>query len=177
MRKGKFGICLCFYGILAFILAILGQSLLGALLLVFVLVAEKDEWAAKQTMQAFFLALFSAAVSFVLNLLNTFAFTYFAAASYSIFEGWVVKIVDIAVLVFAIIGIVKNAKDQDAGIPVFSSLADKIYGHFAPKAGTGYNPYVNPQNAQPQQNQYAPTSHNNESSEQEQNSPYTFNNK
>ena len=32
MKKGKFGVCLWFYAVLAFVLAFLGQILLGALL-------------------------------------------------------------------------------------------------------------------------------------------------
>ena len=57
MRKGKFNIVLPFYAIVGFVLAMLGQVLLCGLLLGFVLVAERDEWASRQCMQAFFLSL------------------------------------------------------------------------------------------------------------------------
>lgn len=57
MRKDRFNICISFYAVLAFVLAILGQTLLCGMLLGFVIVIQKDEWLTKQVMQAFFLAL------------------------------------------------------------------------------------------------------------------------
>ena len=68
MQKGKFGIYLWFYAMLAFVLAFLGQVLLAGLLLGFVIVAEKDEWVIKQVMQAFGLAIFASVVGEVLDL-------------------------------------------------------------------------------------------------------------
>ena len=57
MRKDRFNICISFYAVLAFVLAILGQTLLCGMLLGFVIVIQKDEWLTKQVMQAFFLLL------------------------------------------------------------------------------------------------------------------------
>ena len=68
MQKGKFGIDLWFYAMLAFVLAFLGQVLLAGLLLGFVIVAEKDEWVIKPVMQAFGLAIFASVVGEVLDL-------------------------------------------------------------------------------------------------------------
>ena len=59
MRKDRFNICISFYAVLAFVLAILGQTLLCGMLLGFVIVIQKDEWLTKQVMQAFFLGLSS----------------------------------------------------------------------------------------------------------------------
>ena len=70
MQKGKLGICLPFYAIVGLILALLGQTLLCGLLMGFVIVAEKDEWTSRQTMQAFFLSLFVSVVSYILDVLN-----------------------------------------------------------------------------------------------------------
>ena len=44
MRKDRFNICISFYAVLAFVLAILGQTLLCGMLLGFVIVIQKDEW-------------------------------------------------------------------------------------------------------------------------------------
>ena len=41
MKKDRFGICLTFYAVLAFVLAILGQTLLGGLLLAFAILVER----------------------------------------------------------------------------------------------------------------------------------------
>ena len=51
MRKDRFNICISFYAVLAFVLAILGQTLLCGMLLGFVIVIQKDEWLTKQVMQ------------------------------------------------------------------------------------------------------------------------------
>lgn len=44
MRKGKYGIVYAFYATAAFVLAILGYTQIIALLLAFVIIAERDEW-------------------------------------------------------------------------------------------------------------------------------------
>lgn len=68
MRKDRFNICISFYAVLAFVLAILGQTLLCGMLLGFVIVIQKDEWLTKQVMQAFFLALVESIISCVTNI-------------------------------------------------------------------------------------------------------------
>ena len=55
---------------LAFVLAILGQTLLCGMLLGFVIVIQKDEWLTKQVMQAFFLALVECIISCVTNIFS-----------------------------------------------------------------------------------------------------------
>lgn len=50
MRKGKLGVVVCLYPILGFVCVILNQPLLCALIFGFVLVAERDEWAGRQTL-------------------------------------------------------------------------------------------------------------------------------
>ena len=56
--------------VLAFVLAILGQTLLCGMLLGFVIVIQKDEWLTKQVMQAFFLALVESIISCVTNIFS-----------------------------------------------------------------------------------------------------------
>ena len=70
MQKGKYGIYLWFYAAIAFILAILGQTLLCGLLLGFVIVAERDEWLSRQVIQAFCLCFFNAVVSTILGIFD-----------------------------------------------------------------------------------------------------------
>lgn len=70
MKKGTFGIKLSFYAVLAFVLAFLGQTLLLGLLLGFVIVAEKDEWLTRQTMQAFFLTIAVSVIQGALSLIS-----------------------------------------------------------------------------------------------------------
>ena len=69
MQKGKLGICPWVYPLLAFLLAIFGQPLMCLVLFLFALGAEKDEWAARQTLQAFLLALVSSLMDYVFGTL------------------------------------------------------------------------------------------------------------
>ena len=67
MKKDRFGISITFYAVLGFVFAILGQTLLGGLLLGFSIVAVQDEWLTRQTLQAFFLSLISGFVSVIIG--------------------------------------------------------------------------------------------------------------
>lgn len=62
MRKGKLGLVLCLYPILAFACVIVSQPLLCALIFAFVLLAERDEWTGRQTLQALILSAVTALV-------------------------------------------------------------------------------------------------------------------
>lgn len=70
MEKGKLGIRLSFYAVAAFILAFLGYSTVLALLAGFVLIVEKNEWASRQVIQAFFLCIFADIVNGILNIFD-----------------------------------------------------------------------------------------------------------
>ena len=148
MTKGKYGIALSFYAALAFVLAILGQTLLCGLLLGFVIISEKNEWLTRQVMQAFFLTLFTAVVSNVLNAIHIFRDIPFVGGVFGTILNIIEGAVGLLVLVFAIIGIVKVLKDQDAGIPVFSGWANKAFGYIEQKVYTQMPPQA------PQQPQY-----------------------
>ena len=52
MNKPKTGMYLWFYAVLAFVLAIFGQTLLCGLLLAFVILTERDSWLTCQVIQA-----------------------------------------------------------------------------------------------------------------------------
>lgn len=158
MQKGKYGICLPFYAILAFVLAFLGQILLCALLLGFVIAAEKDEWLTKQVMQAFFLSLFYSLITTIFSvsaISNLFGGAWYMSGILGIFGtifSIITGLVSLAVLIFVIIGIVRVAKGLDAEIPVFHSLANRAFGLVAQKV---YN-NVPPQYQYPPQYQQNP---------------------
>lgn len=122
LRKGKLGIVLNFYPIVAFVLAILGQPLLCGLILGFVLLVEKDEWTTRQCMQALFLTLVSSVLSYVFGIL-----------AYIPIIGWLIDILigilSLVILIFAIISLTKVVKGQEADMPVMSKWAYKAYGY------------------------------------------------
>lgn len=136
MEKGKLGIRFGFYGVLAFVLAYLGYTTLLFLLAGLVVLVEKDEWTSRQVLQAFFLGV---AGTLLKEFVGVFDFIYkvdipFIARAWSWFVEGVYAIIYIAILVFAIIGIVKNAKGKEANIPLASHLADWAYGVVRKKA-------------------------------------------
>lgn len=47
--------------------------------------------------------------------------------------GIIEGLVDLAVLVFAIVAIIKNLKGEDANIPLAKNVADWVYGVVTPK--------------------------------------------
>lgn len=161
MQKGKFGICLPFYAILAFVLAWLGQTLLCALLLGFVIVAEKDEWTSRQTMQAFFLSLVMGIVNSVLDILNIFERIPFIGTVFDVIFGVITSIISLLILIFVIVALVRVAKGREAALPLLSKLANRAFGLVeqkfytqAPPAAPGYPqqpPVQAPPAAYPQQ--------------------------
>lgn len=154
MRKGNYGICFCFYAVLAFVLAFLGQTLICALLLGFVIVAEKDEWAVRQVMQAFFLALCSSVVSGVLGIFGFLQNIPFVGGAVGTVFSFISGIVSLLILIFAIIALVRVVKEQDAALPGLSHLAERAFGMIqrrvpqypqAPQYPVNGNPPQNPQ--------------------------------
>ena len=128
MRKDRFGICLSFYAVIAFIFTILGQSTLGALLLGFVILVQQDEWLTRQVMQAFLLNLFYLILSTVLDLFHFLYNIPLLGAAVSSVIGLVESVIWLVLLVFALIGLLNVAKGKDAGVPLCKSFADKAFG-------------------------------------------------
>lgn len=141
MKKDRFGICLTFYAVLAFVLAILGQTLLGGLLLGFAILAVQDEWLTKQTMQAFFLSLISGLVS---TIVSAISWTYnipLLGVAMSGFFGVLTSIISLIILILAIVGLCNVARGKEAGIPLCKGFADKAFGALSHMGGTqGQNP-------------------------------------
>ncbi len=134
MEKGNLGIRLGFYGVAAFVLAYLGYSTGLFLLAGVVLVAEKNEWATRQVIQAFCLYIASGIVSSVVYLFDFIGYIPYLGSVWNVLTQIISTALDVAVLVFAIIGVLKNMKGEDANIPLASNLADWAYGIVRPKA-------------------------------------------
>lgn len=128
MRKDNFGICINFYAVLGFVLALLGHTTLALLLLGFVIVVHKDQWLIMQVMQAFFLSIVSGIISAFLDILTPLYRIPILGGIISSIFGIFTSIVALIILIFAIIGISKTAKGLDADIPLVKGFANKAFG-------------------------------------------------
>lgn len=70
MNKPKTGMYLWFYAVLAFVLAIFGQTLLCGLLLAFVILTERDSWLTCQVIQALGLCFVNSVVGVVSSIFD-----------------------------------------------------------------------------------------------------------
>lgn len=128
MRKDNFGICLSFYAVLAFVLAMLDYTTLVALLLGFVIIVHKDQWLSMQVMQALFLCIISSLISILFGIVSPVYKIPFIGSILSVLIDVVESLISLAILVFAFIGISKVAKEQDANIPIAKTFAEKAFG-------------------------------------------------
>ncbi len=151
MEKGKLGIRLSFYAVAAFILAFLGYSTVLALLAGFVLIVEKNEWASRQVIQAFFLCIFADIVN---GILNIFDFLYQIPLMGSVW-GTAISVIDgivsLVVLIFCIMALVNTAKGNEANVPGLNGLANWAYGIVAPKVNQAQQAYYGQQQFNGQQ--------------------------
>ena len=150
MRKGKLGLVLCLYPILAFACVIVSQPLLCALIFAFVLLTERDEWTGRQTLQALIL---SAVTALVRELLVYGLFPPYSGffQMVSVALGAISALVYLVAIILSILAILRVMKDQEAGLPLLSGLAYKAYGKRKPQPMPGQ--YPPPYGAQPP---YAP---------------------
>ena len=133
--KGKYGLSLSFYAVLAFVLAVFDQTLWCFLLLGFVMVAENNVHTSKQVMEATLLSVFHTAVKYVLGwisggIISGLSFLDFAGMVSGVIGtifGALEMLVAIAVLVFAILAIVNVVKGKDAKVPGIHALANKLF--------------------------------------------------
>lgn len=133
MEKGNFGIRLCVYTVLAFMLAYFGSATLLFLIAGVVLIAEKSEWAFRQVVQAIVLCYVGSILSSFFNIFDFIGSIPFVGAAWNVIVGVIEGLVDLAVLVFAIVAILKNLKGQDADIPFARNIANWAYGVATPK--------------------------------------------
>ena len=128
MKKDRFGISITFYAVLGFVFAILGQTLLGGLLLGFSIVAVQDEWLTRQTLQAFFLSLISGFVSVIIGAVSwSYRIPFLGTVLSGIF-GIITALATLVILILAIIGLLNVIRDEDANVPFCRGLADKVFG-------------------------------------------------
>lgn len=133
MRKGKLGVVLCLYPVIAFAAVILDSPLLCALLVLFTLAAERDEWAVRQCLQALTL---SAAVRLIVGILSgltSFLSIPILGSFLSVVGTVLCALVKIAAWVLSILAIVRVLGDREADLPLFSALSYRVYGKRAPK--------------------------------------------
>ncbi len=141
MGKGRFGLVLSIYPILAFIGVILGQPLLCALLFAAAVFAERDEWAGRQSLQALGLSIAAAALRGVLlgfaRLLPGYGgfFGFLSTAA-----RLLAALVYLAAILVSIVAIVRVMKGQEANLPGLSALAYRAYGKQPPRPFPGAYP-------------------------------------
>lgn len=156
MEKGKLGIRVSVYAVLAFLFAAFGLYLGIVALLAVALIVEKDEWATRQSLQALVLCLVPSMVSVVLsvfNFMNWFGWggLYAASTAWSRVTSVINWAVDILVYVFALLAILKVSKGKEAGVPMISNFANWAYGKAVVKAQPVYQQPVYQQPVAPAQ--------------------------
>ena len=141
MRKGKLGVVVCLYPILGFVCVILNQPLLCALIFGFVLVAERDEWAGRQTLQALGLSAIAVVLRELLvysvNLFPVYIdFFHFLSTAF----GTLSALVYLAAIITSMVAITRVMKDQEASLPGLDRLAYSAYGKQKPRPMPGQYP-------------------------------------
>lgn len=141
MRKGKLGVVVCLYPILGFVFVILNQPLLCALIFGFVLVAERDEWAGRQTLQALGLSAIAVVLRELLvysvNLFPVYIdFFHFLSTAF----GTLSALVYLAAIITSMVAITRVMKDQEASLPGLDRLAYRAYGKQKPRPMPGQYP-------------------------------------
>lgn len=128
MKKGKFGINLCVYTTLAFLLAYFGNTTVLILLAGAVIFLEKDEWTGKQIIQAVCLCFVQNIVNVFLGILSPIARIPYLGTVWSLMDSLIDSLVGLLVLVFCVVGILNTLKGRDANIIGAKKFADWAYG-------------------------------------------------
>lgn len=135
MEKGQTGVRFAFYAVAAFVLALLGYSTGLFILTAAVIIAEKNEWATRQIIQAcvlFFIGVIFHEVFGWFNIINKIPVDFIVRA-WRVLYGVIDRIFYIVMLVFYIIGIVRTAKGKEAKIPLANAIANWACGVVIPK--------------------------------------------
>ena len=151
MRKGKFGVVLCLYPIVGFACVILNQPLLCAAVFALALIAERDPWAGRQTLQAFALsavtAVLRSVLAFVVQLFPGDYYSWGVLRYLSVALGALSALVYLLAIVISVLAITRVMKDREAGLPLLSDLAYWAFGLRKPRPAPG--PYTPPPFQQP----------------------------
>jgi uncharacterized membrane protein len=134
LTKGKYGLCPGAAAVIAFIFAILNMPIPAVLMVGYAVLAEQSEWLTRQCLQALFLVLTGSFLKMVVGAVFgtlagmigewSYELANFLYGASSVLSG----LVSILVLVFAVIGILKTAKGNEASLPLFGSFAAKATG-------------------------------------------------
>ncbi|MGE4283606.1 MAG: hypothetical protein AB7G87_07750 [Clostridia bacterium] len=140
MTKGKYGLNVAAVAILAFIMGFFGfvESLI--LVVAFSVIAEKDDWLTRQTLQALFLRLAYGIAIILLGwvftgfqgILRTFK-AYDAIKAMADIQIFLNGVLYVALFVFALLAMLKLIKGQDAKVPFICGLVDRTMGAVAAK--------------------------------------------
>ena len=150
MRKGRFGILLYVYPIIAFSCVILRLPLVCALAFGFVLLAERDEWAGRQTLQALLLSAFTEIIQRILvwgahALPDSTYFLWYLSLAFNFLSA----LVYLAAIVLSVWAILRVIKDREVDLPLLSNLAYRAYGKVKPRPFPGAYPPPYPPQGQP----------------------------
>lgn len=132
MVKGKFGFLLSVYPILAFVFDVLRMPILAGVMVLLAVFIEKDQWAGRQSLQAFFLALLAAVLRDAGGLLMGWI-PYYSVPVLSVMVTGLFTILYLVIIIFSVLGILRVMRGGEADIPGFSNLAYKAYGQVKPR--------------------------------------------
>lgn len=156
MKKGNFGLPLAAVAAIAFAFAALAQPLAVLLICGFALLAERDGWLNKQTLQALLLTM-----TYYLTILVTgwvfggmarffnWVKAYQAGRVMSTADSVVGNILYVAFIALCVYAILRVLRGKDAGLPFLSQMAEG--GFTAQGKAPGKAPASPAQQAQPQQ--------------------------
>lgn len=139
MTKTKFGVNPAFYAVIAFFLAWTGDIIWIGALILFLIAAEQNEWAARQAMQALVISIvFGVLLNLVsMGMMSTYQEKEIMETIAKIVNGFlgVIEFILKALrLALCIWGIVKVAGGKEAKLPLANKFSDWAYGKVAPKA-------------------------------------------
>lgn len=153
MTKGKFGLSLSAIAVIAFAFAALRQPTAVLLICGFALLAEKDEWLNKQTMQALLLTvtyyLTALVADWVFGGLARFfrwVEVYKAHSAMNTVNSVIGDVIYIAFIALCVLAVLRVLRGRDAGLPFLSKMAGgDLTAAFTQKAKTqaapaGYAP-------------------------------------
>jgi len=166
MTKGKFGLSLAAVAVIAFAFCALRQPQSVLLVAGFALLAEKDEWLNRQTLQALLLTIAYYLAELVTGwifggLARLFGWVklYGAADAMSTAGSFLGDVFYLALIVFSVLAVLRVLRGKDAGLPFISKMTDEdIAAAIKPKTGTttASAQTAPPVQAAPSQTQYAP---------------------
>lgn len=131
MKTGKFGLSFIMVSILAFVLGFFGFTEILVLVLGFGVIAERDKWLTKQTLQALYLRLSYSITIMVLGWVFT-AFSwlfgifkaYNAVTVISDIQAVINTVLYIGLFALSVFAVLNLFKGKDASVPLISKLAD-----------------------------------------------------